>query len=150
MDQDKIRLLLRRALVECFSEGELRTLCFDLGVDYDGLTGDGKTDKARELVAHFWRRGHMITLLQVVESLRPDTRWSKKFRQVLRDATLTTQEIPHIQILKAMGKTGPLGIDSRTLLAMNQKLDRFIHLAYAAVGIGVLALLISLLMLVLG
>ena len=32
---------LRQILDARFDEGELRTLCFDLGVDYDGLPGEG-------------------------------------------------------------------------------------------------------------
>ncbi len=31
---------------------ELRTLCFELGVDYDSLTGEGKSAKARELITY--------------------------------------------------------------------------------------------------
>jgi len=37
---------LRRNLVEYYSDEELRTLCFDLGVDCDNLPGRAKADKA--------------------------------------------------------------------------------------------------------
>jgi hypothetical protein len=39
---------LRQILTERFDESELRTLCFDLGIDYDDLPGSGKVDKARD------------------------------------------------------------------------------------------------------
>ena len=141
MDQEQISRLLRKALIECFSESELRTLCFDLGVDYDGLPGTGKTDRARELVGHFWRRGHLMSLLQMVESLRPDTRWSKQFRGVLRDATQQTLEIPHEDVLRAMGKTGPLGISNSALLAMSQRISLLTRLVFVSVGVSFLAFL---------
>lgn len=149
MDQEQICRLLRKALAETFNESELRTLCFDLGVDYDGLPGEGKADKARELVGHFWRRGHLMSLLQMVESLRPDTRWSKRFRSVLRDATQQTLEIPHTDVLRAMGKTGPLGISNSALLAMSERIERQTHLAYVSIGISLLAFLAVLAALVL-
>jgi hypothetical protein len=39
---------LRQLMTKRFSDGELRTLCFDLGVEYDDLPGSSKKDKARE------------------------------------------------------------------------------------------------------
>jgi hypothetical protein len=50
---------LRHALTTRFDAGELRTLCFDLDMDYDDLPGEGKASRARELVgavAHRRRR----------------------------------------------------------------------------------------------
>ena len=41
-------IYLHEVLRSRFSEGELRTLCFNLGLDYDSLPGSGKSDKARE------------------------------------------------------------------------------------------------------
>lgn len=66
---------LREILVERFSDGELRTLCFDLGVDYDVLPGEGKADKARELVAYLDRRGASEQIAVAGQRLRPDIDW---------------------------------------------------------------------------
>jgi len=66
---------LRQILVTRFDAGELRTLCFDLGIDYDDLPGEGKANKARELVAYLNRRGRISELLKVGEQLRPDVSW---------------------------------------------------------------------------
>jgi len=41
---------LHRLLVRHFDLEELRTLAFDLGVDFDDLRGEGKSAKARELI----------------------------------------------------------------------------------------------------
>ena len=69
------RIRLHRILVERFDEGELRTLCFGLGVDYDGLPGAGKADKARELIAYLERRHDISQLVKVGKTMRPDISW---------------------------------------------------------------------------
>jgi hypothetical protein len=53
---------LRNAIIDRFSLGELKTLCADLRenldtqLDFDSLEGEGKSGKARELVAYMRRR----------------------------------------------------------------------------------------------
>ena len=66
---------LRQILVKRFSEGELRTLCFDLGIDYDDLPGEGKANKARELIAFFERHDRVPELVEIVKQLRPSVSW---------------------------------------------------------------------------
>jgi tetratricopeptide (TPR) repeat protein len=66
---------LRRVLVDRFSDGELRSLCFDLDVDYESLPGKGKADKARELIAHMDRRESIVLLIEAIEGMRPDISW---------------------------------------------------------------------------
>jgi hypothetical protein len=67
---------LRQLLATRLDQGELRTLCFDLGIDYDDLPGEGKANKARELVAYLDNRGRIPELLRAGEQLRPDISWS--------------------------------------------------------------------------
>lgn len=66
---------LRQILTDRFGAGELRTLCFDLGIDYDDLPGDGKTDKARELVSYLDNRGRISELIEMGRQLRPNVTW---------------------------------------------------------------------------
>ncbi len=66
---------LREILTQRFNESDLRTLSFDLGVDYDDLPAIGKADKARELVAYFERRNRIRELLTTGQRLRPDIPW---------------------------------------------------------------------------
>ena len=47
---------------------ELRTLCFDLGVNYGALPGEGTAAKARELLLHLGRQRQLDTLLEHVHS----------------------------------------------------------------------------------
>ena len=67
-------LLLTRG----FDEEELKTLTFELGVDYDSLPAGGKSGKARELIAYFERRAQLPALIEAVRQVRPflDTTYS--------------------------------------------------------------------------
>ncbi|MCA9916306.1 MAG: AAA family ATPase [Anaerolineales bacterium] len=53
---------IRHALVDSFDLDELRTLCFDLGMDFESLPGQSKPAKAREMV-NYWRNRHDLTTL---------------------------------------------------------------------------------------
>jgi hypothetical protein len=67
---------LRLILTLQFDLEELRTLCFELGVDFDDLRGEGKAAKARELVLYLQRRGQLNTLIAEIKKQRPDVNWS--------------------------------------------------------------------------
>jgi hypothetical protein len=62
---------LREALDQTFSKDELRTLCVDLGIDYEDIPGDGKDSLVRELVAYVERRGRLPELIAYVQRARP-------------------------------------------------------------------------------
>ncbi|MBK8988594.1 MAG: AAA family ATPase [Chloroflexi bacterium] len=47
---------LRHLLNDHFNHDELRTLCFDLNLDYEALPGESKGGKVRELLAYMQRR----------------------------------------------------------------------------------------------
>jgi len=66
---------LRRILAVRFSKSELRTLCFDLGIEYETLPGETKQDIARELVVHCGRRSQIPQIIEVGRQLRPDIPW---------------------------------------------------------------------------
>jgi len=70
---------LRQILATRFNEGELRTLCFDLEVDYGDLPGGGKASKARELVAYLARRDRIGELIETGKGLRPEIDWGDVF-----------------------------------------------------------------------
>lgn len=70
MSQDVENPLLT-ALVQYFDIEELRTLCFELGVDYDSLRGEGETADARELILYLQRRRQLDRLIAVIIQRRP-------------------------------------------------------------------------------
>jgi len=63
----KLRLILSRY----FSDDELHTLCFDLGIDYESLPARGKAGKAREIIAYLERRDEINKLIDQCSMLRP-------------------------------------------------------------------------------
>ena len=71
------RAQLRRYLTDYFSAGELKTLCFDLGIDYEELAGSDKSSIARELVAFFQRQGRIPDLIKACRSVRPNVAWGQ-------------------------------------------------------------------------
>jgi len=71
----KLLARLRQILASRFDEGDLRTLCFDLGVEYDDLPGEGKANKARELVVYLKHRNRIGELIETGKRLRPDITW---------------------------------------------------------------------------
>ncbi|MEI2612231.1 MAG: hypothetical protein V9G20_26640 [Candidatus Promineifilaceae bacterium] len=77
---------LHQQLTILFSEGELRNLCFDLGVDYESLPARSKDGKARELIAHMQRNSRLSELITMGRQLRP--RYGDHTINGLRTATL--------------------------------------------------------------
>lgn len=73
--QQQYLTMLRQVLDERFGAGELRTFCFDLGIDYDDLPGESKADKARELVSYVERHGRLSHLVALGKARRPDISW---------------------------------------------------------------------------
>lgn len=66
---------LWRLIDEHFNDGELRGLCFELGIDYESLPGEEKRSKARELVAACERAGRIPELVQAGRQQRPRLAW---------------------------------------------------------------------------
>ncbi len=72
---------LRRMLDASFNEEELRTLCFDLNVNYEDLPGEGKSSKARELIAYLERRGRIRELVEYAAKMRPNRLWIEALQE---------------------------------------------------------------------
>ncbi|MCB9444990.1 MAG: hypothetical protein H6669_12210 [Ardenticatenaceae bacterium] len=66
---------LRRLIFDLFDEEELRSLCFDLDVNYDGLSGKGTEAKSRELILFMRRRQRLGELLTACRQARPEADW---------------------------------------------------------------------------
>jgi CheY-like chemotaxis protein len=85
---DRERLVyLHNVLSVRFSEEELRTLCFYLRIDYDSLPGQGKENKARELIEFLERRTRIDELIQAGQQQRPDIPWNQAQETIPRKLT---------------------------------------------------------------
>ena len=61
---------IHQQLVTRFNEEELKTLCFELEVEYDDLPASGRVNKARELVTYLNRRGRLPELQAAIAAAR--------------------------------------------------------------------------------
>ena len=78
----EILITLRQNLVDSFSDTELHDLCFDMGIDYEDLPGEGRAAKARELVAYCERRSLTSELIKKCSELRPLVSWGASTPEV--------------------------------------------------------------------
>jgi hypothetical protein len=69
---DNVLARLRQFIVAHYDLEDLRTLCFDLGVAYDDLRGEGCSAKARELTVWMGRRRQFDRLLTTLRRDHPD------------------------------------------------------------------------------
>jgi hypothetical protein len=63
---------LRDCIVEYFSLEELKTMCFDLGVNDDMFGGAGINNLARELVKYMHRENRLDALIDYCREKRPN------------------------------------------------------------------------------
>ncbi len=66
---------LRQILATRFDTSDLRTLCFELDVEYGNLPGRSKAEKEQELIVYLERRNRLSDLAKVGRRLRPDIPW---------------------------------------------------------------------------
>jgi len=62
---------LRQVLTQYYSNSELHTMCFDLGIDYEDIGGSGKTEKVVELLAFAQRHNRLDNIAAYVRRTRP-------------------------------------------------------------------------------
>jgi hypothetical protein len=67
-------------ITEHFNLGELRMLCFEMGIDHENLAGETKADRARELVTYCERHGRTPELVTRCRILRPNTSWEDAYK----------------------------------------------------------------------
>ena len=66
---------LRNKITASFNDDEIRSLCFDLGIEYENLVGETREAKARELVTYCERTGQVSQLANRCRELRPSVDW---------------------------------------------------------------------------
>ncbi len=66
---------LLELVVRCFNADEVRDLCFELGVNYNDLSGEGHIVKSRELLRYLERDGRIDEFVAACSRLRPNAPW---------------------------------------------------------------------------
>lgn len=74
-DRLRSRQLLHNLIHQHFDAGDVRQLCYDLGIVYDDLGDGGHDDRVRELILRVIRDDHMGRLLRRLRELRPGVDW---------------------------------------------------------------------------
>jgi hypothetical protein len=98
---------LHQILTGRFEEGELRTICFNLAVDYDDLPGKGKAEKAMDFIVHLEHRRRIPELIALGKKRRHDIAW-EDLPEAPREARATFESVPYGQ---TPGKYGEPTID---------------------------------------
>lgn len=132
---------LVKLFVERFDNNELEDLAFSLGVNFDDISGNTRSAKARELALYLNRRSLMDELRQKGPVERPDLDWEAVFGGVTPPLTagITGPEPPARgpQLdFRDIQKLGPILAahtlfqtpDGRQSLLYNAGLSRVIHL----------------------
>ena len=66
---------LNSKMNQVFSLAEIESLCFDMGIPFEDLGGDGRGAKIRELIEFCRRRGRDEELVAKVRVERPQVAW---------------------------------------------------------------------------
>ena len=66
---------LNSKMNQVFSLDEIESLCFDMGIDFESLGGEGRGAKIRELIEFCRRRGRDEELVAKVRVERPQVAW---------------------------------------------------------------------------
>jgi hypothetical protein len=70
-----VLIALRENLNAYYSESELRSLCWDLGIEYEDLGGGNKSVRVLELIGMMQRHGRLEQLVDLVRQQRPHSSW---------------------------------------------------------------------------
>ncbi len=111
---------LRRMMSAAFNLDEIRSLCFDLGIDFDTLSGDDKTTKIIELIHSTARLGKLGDLITLCAKARPNPGWEELSRAAAND----------IEAFKFVSAPAPVG--SRQTQWLNISPDRAARLGFVA------------------
>lgn len=70
-------LIVSKQMERYLSTEEIKTVCFDLKIDYEALPGSGKTALVRELCTYCEKRQRVPDLLTILQKKRPDVAWGE-------------------------------------------------------------------------
>lgn len=89
---------LHKMLDRYFDLEEIRTLCFQLNVDYDSVRGEGKSARIRHLILDLARHGRLEQLVAMVSLERPHVTWPPVPDELDLPSALSSSDPPPSQI----------------------------------------------------
>lgn len=69
---------IANTMEQAYSLDDLRDLCFAFHIDYESIEGEGKREKIRAFVKHFYHRKTLRVLVEFLEGDRPNEVWRVK------------------------------------------------------------------------
>lgn len=96
---------LRQALMAYFDIGDLKTVCFDLGIDFNSIPGESKSEKVVELIGYVTRTGRVIELIDQCSKLRPNVPWDNLKKAAKHDPSVICE--PGAQVIKSSSRHVP-------------------------------------------
>lgn len=145
MDKQHLLINLRQALSTRLSEDELRSLCFDLGVDYENLGGESKAAHARNLISLFDRRERVDELVAACQKTFPALPWNNLLEGVTSTVPATetrNHEMVKILFLAANPRDTPMLLLDQEVRLIDEALrqaeyrDRFELIQHWAVRVS--------------
>ena len=105
-------LALRNQIYRSFSIEELRTLCFDLNIEYEDFPNLGKEALCRDLLEYTRRYNNLTNLIEALVALRPQIEWVSivEFPKELKEEN---QNIVGEELILTFNEIG--GLDSEIL-----------------------------------
>lgn len=95
---------LRDLMAEHFALDELRSLCMDLGIAYDNMSGDTKREKIISLIEYLQHHRRLDALLLWLQEQRTEVDWDVVYRR-----TPTSPELERIRSKVALQRSGSIG-----------------------------------------
>lgn len=89
---------LHKMLDRYFDLEEIRTLCFQLNVDYDSVRGEGKSARIRHLILDLARHGRLEQLVAMASLERPHVTWPPVPDDLDLPSALSSSDPPPTQI----------------------------------------------------
>jgi sulfatase modifying factor 1 len=105
------RVALRQFIFQHFSLEELRTLSFDLNIEYDDLPGEGRAGKIRELIKFMERNGRLSYLHAALWRERPDKYQERLGRRVHEKTGIELIRIPAGPFVYGSGNDDKMAYD---------------------------------------
>ena len=75
IQETKYLRAFRRLMRDHFDRGDLQTIAFDLGINWEELPGETNTIKIQSLILYIGRRGNLAELVALLKEERPQVDW---------------------------------------------------------------------------